>query len=84
MAFFTGGSLGSCIRSWGPKITKAVAELVEKGFLVAKPLGWVSALDSSYGKRFVAHVDEKLPAIVELQSAIRGVRGKLSLLRNQT
>jgi len=29
--------LDSCIRKWGPKISKAVAELVEQGFLVEKP-----------------------------------------------
>jgi len=29
--------LDSCIRNWAPKIAKAVAKLVEKGFLEEKP-----------------------------------------------
>jgi hypothetical protein len=46
-------------------------------------LGWVSAVDSDgrtiwivdahgYGKRFILRADEKLPAFVELESAIHG------------
>jgi hypothetical protein len=29
--------LDSCIRSWAPKITETVAQLVERGFLEQKP-----------------------------------------------
>jgi len=61
-------------------------------------LGWVSAVDSrgqtiwiadahrGDGKRFVVRADEKLTAILELQSAIRDlpVFGTASLIRHKS
>ena len=56
--------------SWG-----CVAAVTSEGCII-----WVADAHCDDGKRFVVHADEKLTAFIELQSAIRGADGKLSLL----
>jgi hypothetical protein len=79
-------------RKWSATISKATDKLSKAD----RSLGCVAAIDREGrtifvadahrddGKRYVAHADDKLTAIVELESAIRPVSVELSLLRNRS
>ena len=44
---------------------------------------WVVAAERSDAGRFIVHADEKLAALMELESAISGRKRRIQLLRNR-